>query len=146
MHELLKDCLPDGVYAECTLVRLDPEGSVTVAPAGGSRVLLRLGGRSPDLHKLRGTWLGLARPSSADQRSWKLEGGDELLLGSDGAFDQLVDRLDDLPESLGGLPRQTSLFEAARDALLRALEHVPQRDDITLVLLRRRHGGGDVSV
>ncbi len=41
MHDLLRDCLPDGIYVECTLVRLAVDGEATIAPAGGTRVLLR---------------------------------------------------------------------------------------------------------
>jgi hypothetical protein len=140
MHELLADCLPEGVYAECTLARLGPEGEATVAPAGGARLLLRRRGvPRPDLHKLRGTWLGLHAPSAADQRDWRLEDGDELLLGSDGLFDQLSDQHgDEVVERLGPLPQTATLFEAVRQLVEEALARAPQRDDITMVLLRRR--------
>ncbi|HMF10951.1 MAG TPA: SpoIIE family protein phosphatase, partial [Gemmataceae bacterium] len=88
MHDLLADCLPEGVYVECTLVRLHPEGAVIVAPAGGSRLLLRRGRQNKPIYvKLRGAWLGLARPSCGDQRTWTLQEGDELLLATDGLFD-----------------------------------------------------------
>ena len=134
MHELLESCLPEGVYAECTLVRLSPEGEATVAPAGGSRLLLRRRGSAADLLKLRGGWLGLFPPSAADQKSLTLAEGDELLLGSDGAFDQL--------DELAGAGRpgraSGSLLEDVRRLLHEALQKGPQKDDITLVLLRRR--------
>ncbi len=45
MHDLLETCLPEGVYAECTLVRLDPRGEAVVAPAGGTRMYLRRAAR-----------------------------------------------------------------------------------------------------
>ena len=41
-----------------------------------------------DLLKLRGTWLGLRAPTARDQQTWRLDAGDELLLGTDGMFDQ----------------------------------------------------------
>jgi hypothetical protein len=140
MHELLRDCLPDGVYAECVLVRLGPEGEATVAPAGGARLLLRRRGTPrPDLHKLRGTWLGLNAPSTDDQRDWRLEQGDELLLGSDGLFDQLSGaRGDEVVELLGPLAQAAPLFEAVCRLVEEALARGPQKDDITMVLLRRR--------
>jgi hypothetical protein len=140
MHELLCDCLPDGAYVECTLVRLGPEGEATVAPAGGARLLLRRRGTPrPDLHKLRGTWLGLNAPSAEDQRAWRLEQGDELLLGSDGLFDQLGEQhSDEVVELLGPLPHTAPLFESVRRLVEEALARGPQRDDITMVLLRRR--------
>ena len=139
MHELLEPCLPEGVYAECTLVRLSPEGEATVAPAGGSRLLLRRQGGPADLLKLRGGWLGLVPPSPADERSWTLAAGDELLLGTDGAFDHLAEM------NGAGLPDQppaVSLLADVQRLLRLALRQGPQKDDITLVLLRRRVGAG----
>ncbi len=91
MHDLLEDSLPEGIYVEGTLVRLEPDGAVTVAPAGGTRLLLRRQGGSTDCIQLRGGWLGLLPPSTEDQRSWHLQDGDELLLSTDGVFDQLAD-------------------------------------------------------
>ncbi len=140
MHDLLADCLPEGVYVEGTLVRLHPDGEVVAAPAGGSRLLFRRGRQgSPILLKLRGTWLGLARPSAADQHRYTLEDGDELLLATDGLFDQLHEHVSkDLAEFLGQSATDDSLFERVRDLLRQALEQAPQKDDITVVLLRRR--------
>ncbi|HVS37330.1 MAG TPA: PP2C family protein-serine/threonine phosphatase [Gemmataceae bacterium] len=147
MHTMLESCLPDGVYTECTLVRLDPKGEAVVAPAGGSRLLLRRRGASPDLMKLRGAWLGLFPPSAADQKTLSMAEGDELLLGSDGAFDHLDENAD--ASRLGGA--SASLLEDVQRLLQEALRQGPQKDDITLVLLRRlvsplRTGADDVSV
>ena len=38
MHELLGDCLPDGIYLECTLARLEPDGRGTVVPVTRGRI------------------------------------------------------------------------------------------------------------
>lgn len=138
MHELLSECLPEGIYAECTLARLRPDGEVTVAPAGGTRLLLRRAGAgAPDLLQLRGAWLGLGRPSPAEQRTWTLAEGDELLLGSDGVFDHLPDRDAAFFALFGRLPRPATLFDNTRAALGDALARAPQRDDITMVQLCR---------
>ena len=59
MHDLLCESMPEGIFLECTLVRLTSDGLATVVPAGGTRVVLRRGSRRPDLLKLRGAWLGL---------------------------------------------------------------------------------------
>ncbi len=137
MHRLLEECLPDGVYVECTLARLGTDGAVTITPAGGTRFLLRRGGRV-ELVRLRGGWLGLLPPSAKDQHALTLAAGDELLLGTDGFFDQLAALGEPVP---GDLQRPSSfrpLFDHARDLLQRALKAAPQVDDITLVLLRRR--------
>jgi hypothetical protein len=162
MHALLEDSLPEGVYVEGTLVRLEPAGAVTVAPAGGTRLLLRRPSGQLDFIQLRGTWLGLQSPSAADQRSWQLEDGDELLLSTDGVFDQLAD-LGPRPAELLAEVHEGTLFEAVERLLRQALELAPQKDDITMILLRRqapaapgpvtlpfpgrrRHEAGDVSV
>jgi hypothetical protein len=166
MHHLLKDCLPEGVYVECTLARLGPEGDVTVVPAGGTRLVLRRGGAGrTDLLKLRGTWLGLGAPSRGDQHTWQLDAGDELLLGTDGMFDQLLDHAgDEVFERLEGCANGRGLFDAVPQLLSETLRETPPKDDITMVLLRRRapveesaatlpfpgcsvrNGAGDVSV
>jgi hypothetical protein len=132
MHQLLESCLPDGVFVECTLARLTPDGEATLAPAGGTRFLLRRRGGRPDLKKLRGAWLGLHAPHAEDQHTLTLADGDELLLGTDGAFDSLADHGGDVPSDA------PSLLDAVRAVLREALRDGPQKDDITLVLLRRR--------
>lgn len=145
MHDLLATCLPEGVYAECTLVRLSADGEATVAPAGGTRLLLRRNGCSPDLLKLRGGWLGLFPPSATDQKSWTLAEGDELLLGTDGAFDHLTEANGGgLPHGLGR-PASVNLLADVEGLLRQALQQGPQKDDITLVLLRRRAGAAQPS-
>src|SRR5205809_823371 len=76
-----------------------------VAPAGGSRLLLRRRGEERvELLRMRGLWLGLDRPSPDDQHACALNEGDELVVGSDGAFDQLIEYAgssDGLPELIG---------------------------------------------
>ncbi len=148
MHDLLESCLPDGIYVECTLARFGSDGDVTVAPAGGSRLLLRRGGSNRlELLKLRGAWLGLSRPTTDEQRTWQLDAGDELLLGTDGVFDHLADlnggnvadALDDLSRDAEARP----LLEQVHERVRRALRAGPQKDDITMVLLRRREPGVD---
>jgi hypothetical protein len=138
MHKLLQDCLPDGIFVECTLARLSREGGALVAPAGGSRLLLRRGKGQTDLVKLRGTWLGLRTPSVSDQRSWVLAEDDELMLGTDGVFDQLAVEGEGLDVERLARAAQPSLFAGLRRLLEQALQKVPQKDDITLVVLRRR--------
>jgi hypothetical protein len=149
MHDILEDCLPDGIFVECTLARCTPEGDATVAPAGGSRLLLRRGGSGRvELLKLRGSWLGLHRPAATDQCRWRLDAGDEMMLGSDGVFDQLADQsggnlavaVDEMSRADGARP----LLDLVNDCLRRSLRQSQQKDDITMVLLRRRQPSEDV--
>jgi hypothetical protein len=160
MHGLLEECLPDGVFVECTLARLSHDGAVTIIPAGGTRFLLRRGGRV-ELVRLRGGWLGLLPPSARDQHSLTLDAGDELLLGTDGFFDQLATLGEPVPADLKRPSNLRPLFDHVRELLQSALRVAPQVDDITMVLVRRRaadaepatlpfpgpagrNGGGDV--
>lgn len=139
LHHRLEESLPEGVYVEATLARLRPDGQVVVAPGGGIRLLLRQRTQMRvALMRLRGGWLGFMAPSAHDQHSWALAEGDELLLGTDGLFDQVEAILArDLGEHLSGAP---GLFRAMERLLRDALERHPQKDDITLVLLRKRGG------
>jgi serine phosphatase RsbU (regulator of sigma subunit) len=137
MHQLFEECFPEGIYVEGTLVRLDRDGTVTVAPAGGTRLLLhRSGAAKSDQITIRGSWLGLAAPHPRDQHTWRLEPGDELVLATDGLFDQLADHPGDEP----GAWLQTSgngVFEQVKEQLHEALRQQSQKDDITVVALRR---------
>ena len=116
MHRLLEECLPDGVFVECTLARLRPDGAVTISPAGGTRFLLRRGGRV-ELVRLRGGWLGLLTPLDRDRHDLRLAAGDELLLGTDGFFDQLAVLGEPMPGDLQRLSNFRPLFDQARDLL-----------------------------
>lgn len=137
MHHMLESCLPEGVYLECTLARLDTAGQATVVPAGGSRVLLRRKGQvKPELLKLRGTWLGLFPPTRDDAHTWMIEEEGEMILATDGLFDHLDD--DVLGELAGVLHPSSTLFETCRDLLQRELSTRSQHDDITMIHLRRR--------
>ncbi len=138
LHTFLEGCLPEGVFVEACLARLAPGGQAVIASAGGTRLLLREGERGETaLHTLRGRWLGLTPPDEGDQWACALATGDELLLGSDGLFDQL---------GLSGRPGEVaaadlpggSLLGGVRRAVYAALREAPQRDDISAVALRRR--------
>jgi hypothetical protein len=137
MHEILSDCLPEGIFLECTLVRLDDAGRATISPAGGSRLLIHREHRPPSLVKLRGAWLGLRAPTVEEQYTLELDLHDELILATDGVFDQL-DEHDVCELTSAPLAAQATLFEVLRDRLEACLRVAPQKDDITLVLLRRR--------
>ncbi len=139
MHRAVERCLPEGVYVEASLTRLGPDGGVTVAPAGGVRALLRRAGGRAECHSLRGTWLGLHPPNFADQHSWALHDGDELVLATDGLFDQLASARGEMPDwnaILAAAPGE-GLFEAVCAEVRRDLGRRPQRDDITVVGVRR---------
>jgi hypothetical protein len=149
MHDVLADCLPEGIFLECTLVRLGNDGRATVAPAGGTRLVLRAAAGRPRVVKLRGAWLGLRAPSTEEQHVLVLGRGDELLLATDGVFDQL-DEQGGAEAVVRSLPQEGALFDVVRGLLEQSLACGPQKDDITLVLLRRRpaagRGAGDVPV
>ncbi|MBY0230590.1 MAG: serine/threonine-protein phosphatase, partial [Gemmataceae bacterium] len=135
MHELLSDSMPDGIYLEATLVRLLPDGDATVVPAGGTRLLVR-GRDGPRTVKLRGAWLGLRAPTRSDQHELHLAEGDELVLATDGVFDQLGEGDVDKAWRKG-----RTVFDVVRGLLEESLARSEQKDDITLVMLERQGEG-----
>lgn len=141
MHQLVESCLPEGVYVETALLRLTPEGDVTIAPAGGIRLLIRNRRENKlELIKLRGIWLGLDAPLLEDEHYCRLENGDELLVGSDGLFDQIIEHLGGSSELTTVIDRMNdsqNLLETMQMALEEALTTQPQQDDITVVLIQR---------
>lgn len=159
MHEMLADCLPDGIFLECTLVRLTTDGEATVAPAGGTRLLVHPLRSRPDVVRLRGAWIGLRPPTLEEQHRMRLGHGDELVLATDGVFDQLDDHggAEEVTRRVASIPG--ALFQALRQAVEDSVATGEQKDDMTMVLLRRREqadvvilpfpkprGGGDVPV
>jgi hypothetical protein len=158
MHRLLAECMPEGIYLECTLARLGPDGQTVVLPAGGTRMLVRSGTSRPQLLKLRGCWLGLRAPSHEEEHALALGPGDEILLATDGVFDQLDEAGGAEAVTATAVPGRATLFGLVSELLERSLARGPQKDDITMILLRRRwpghpgpggpttNGAGDVSV
>jgi hypothetical protein len=138
-HQLLASILPDGVYVEGTLLKLQPGGDVLVQPAGGTRLLLRRQGVTvPELLKYRGFWLGLMPPTADDQQRLRLGPGDELIAGTDGLFDQIDGHEGrDLDAHLRSAST-AELFDWITGLVRDSLEAGPQKDDITLLLLCRR--------
>ncbi|HKB35563.1 MAG TPA: SpoIIE family protein phosphatase, partial [Gemmataceae bacterium] len=110
--------------------------------AGGSRLLLRRRGENRvELVRLCGLWLGLDRPLAEDQQACALAEGDELLIGTDGAFDQLIDYEGSsagLTDLIDGSLGTGDVLGAMQGMLERALQERPQKDDITLVMMRRQ--------
>jgi len=141
MHQLLENCLPEGIFVEATLSRFSPDGAVTVFPAGGSRMMSRRAKQnSVNLHTLRGSWLGLASPDPADQLTILLEADDELLMGTDGLFDQLTCHTSERADTDGLTSRMSgraTLFADMKRILDEALKETPQADDITMVSMQR---------
>jgi hypothetical protein len=135
MHEMLCESMPEGIFLEGTLVRLDSAGMATVVPAGGTRLLVRRGSRRPELLKLRGAWLGLRAPSPDVQHRLALGDGDEILLTTDGVFEQLEDHDG---QGLLAAHHDGELFDSLCQRIEQSLASAPQKDDITMVLLRRR--------
>jgi Stage II sporulation protein E (SpoIIE) len=151
----LESVLPDETFVEAVLGRFGLTGEALLAAAGSSLPVLR---RSridrTEFHSLGGPLLGL-EIGSRDQRSWTLDPGDELLLATDGLFDQPCGderRLKvRLPDCLGThLSEGRDLHEAMIEVLGEALCAASQHNDITMVTLRRRErlrapGAGDAA-
>ncbi len=132
-------------YATFSLLRIDPDGTVTWAGAHEDLVVQRAVSGKCELFAPAGTWLG-ARHDIAHavvDQTLKLEHGDRLLLFTDG----LVEAMDQAREQFGLqrvcalLERSVALDEARLCTLLveQAKQFaVLQEDDITVLVLRYR--------
>jgi hypothetical protein len=128
--------LPIGVFVEATAARLDPSGQVSVGGAGDIQVISRqYEARSIALHRFGGPYLGFDIPAARSQRSWQLDPGDELLLATDGFFDQPTHNgllVENLP-ALHARHHKSSLLSTFQSVLGRVWAEHPQFDDTTLV-------------
>ena len=82
----------------------------------------------------------MSAPEPNQQQVWQLEIGDEVVMGSDGLFEQFATRrpLTDLVNHLiSGSENACGLFDLLSGVLHEALRESGQQDDITMVLLRR---------
>jgi serine phosphatase RsbU (regulator of sigma subunit) len=136
----LNCCLPSDVFVEATAARLDPSGQVFVGAAGATRVIYRQrGARSISLQHFGGPYLGIDIPVDRSQQSWQVDPGDELLLATDGFYDQPTDngRLAENLAELDAHLHESSLLSAANALLNRIWAEHRQFDDTTLVWIKR---------
>jgi hypothetical protein len=144
MGRELEAVLPGDLFVEASLGRFAPAGDACVAVAGACPVVLRQSGQDePTLYTLKGTFLGLELGIPRDQMVWALRAGDELLIASDGLFEQPADDDRRLKESLSRrlarrLAEGRTLHEATLETLTEVLRTYPQCDDITVVTLSVR--------
>jgi hypothetical protein len=143
LGKTLERVLPEGVFVEAVLGRFTETGEACLAAAGGCRPILKRAKSSEvEFHTLRGTFLGL-EIGERDQTAWRLEHGDELLMATDGLFDQPYDteqrlgaRLEELVRKPSGV--DMSLHEIVLKILQITLRRSAQFDDIMVVTVRHR--------
>ena len=122
--------------------RFASSGEAVLAAAGGSRPILRRSQvNQPEFYSLGGCLLGLEL-GDREQRSWSLKEGDELLLATDGLFDQPASEQERLGTRLADRCGQQlisggDLHGAVLAVLACVLEENAQHDDITVITLRR---------
>jgi sigma-B regulation protein RsbU (phosphoserine phosphatase) len=134
-RELVR-CLPDGVFVEATAARLDPSGNAAVGAAGLTRVIFRRHGTCfIALQQFGGHFLGIDIPEERSQQSWQLDPGDELLLATDGFYDQPTGdgRVAENLAAIDPHHHEPSLLDTAHALLKRVWADHPQFDDTTLV-------------
>jgi hypothetical protein len=145
----VSEVLPDDLFVEATLSRFTASGEMTVAAAGGCPVVIReaASGRAQCL-KVGGHFLGMDRYDLPPRvpLSSRLRSGDEVLMATDGLFDQPNGEAGPLQASLdrllsGPVRGKTSLHDAALRAIRDALKHRPQHDDIAIATVKYRGGG-----
>jgi serine phosphatase RsbU (regulator of sigma subunit) len=152
----LEAVLPDEVFVEAVLGLFSRDGRVFLVGAGCCSVAVRRR-REPgiELHEFGGYYLGIEQ-GERDQRALALEVGDEVLLASDGLYEQPCgeNRMlkADLPRRLGPcLAPGRELHDAILEILTEVLEACSQQDDITVVTVSHcatssQRGNGRVAV
>ena len=135
----LAGCLPDGIFVETVIANAKVCGNVDLAAAGFVQFLTGLIPEVEDI-KVGGAYLGIRSPESFSERSQTLKPNHELVLATDGVFEQpdgarlLRDTIRDRVNSSGNHSVHQAVLEVVETMLL---QH-PQRDDLTIVTLRRR--------
>jgi Stage II sporulation protein E (SpoIIE) len=136
--------LPGDLFIEATLGCIAPTGEATLAVAGACPVIIRQRDNDePTFHILSGTFLGLEIGVPRDQMKSVLNTGDELLIASDGLFEQRDDGDRQLKAKLAEhlrprLANGEALHEAVLEILADVLGNNPQGDDISVVTVRVR--------
>jgi serine phosphatase RsbU (regulator of sigma subunit) len=143
LSDVLEPVLPEAVFVEATLARFTPAGRAALSGAGFCRMALRrLGEDHLGLHRVGGPYLGMGS-GQRDHLDWEIRCGDEVMMASDGLFEQSDG---DFPRCQLGASlarRATAHLAAGRtlhDAILAVLEEAlrqyKQHDDITMVTIR----------
>ena len=143
---MLEPVLPEAVFVEAILACFTPAGRAAFSGAGFCRVALRRAGDDwIELHHLGGPYLGLGS-GRRDDLDWAIRVGDEVMMASDGLFEQ-PDSDSPRCQLEASLARRAAAHLAAgrtlHDAILAVLEEVlrgcRQHDDITVLTIRYRH-------
>jgi serine phosphatase RsbU (regulator of sigma subunit) len=145
VNDLLCVDIPAHMFVTCLALILDPaSGLLEFANAGHDVPYVRTGGGVAEL-RARGMPLGLMPGMAYEEKTFQMRPGDSVLLHSDGLAEaHNPDR------EMFGFPRVAALVggsaagEALIDAALAELEAFTgrdheQEDDITLVMIERRH-------
>jgi hypothetical protein len=145
LSDVLERVLPDAVFVEATLARFTPVGQAAFSGAGFCRVTLRHSGDDRlEIHRIGGPYLGLGS-ARRDHLEWAIRVDDEVMLASDGLFEQ-ADGVSPRCPLEASLARRAAAHLAAgrtlHDAILAVLEGVlqgcRQHDDITVLTIRYR--------
>ena len=147
LHAELRPVLPEGLYVEISITLIERNGTAHSAFSGRCwRLHCRQADRTLNVDRLGGLFVGLNVDWSEDSFEaceCQMDDGDELVLGSDGVFEQLTpdgrmlaSRLDELATT--PLPAGTSLHDLVWGLYESAAEECPPKDDATLLSVRRR--------
>jgi hypothetical protein len=145
MDRELTSCLPLGEFVEAAIARANSAGIVTIVAAGGIQFLYaRSPIEQPAIQTARGHWLGLGEVMNECREQANLDltaSGSEVVLGTDGLFDQANGEgvpLRKVLSSLQNADNGAALVETVKSAFLMATTNGrDQHDDTTIVSLRR---------
>jgi hypothetical protein len=143
LQNLFKDRLPEGLFFDAVVARFD-SNTVTVAPAGYARVLLRHGAhKEAELKCLGGGYLGIDYPvlQVGQQETWPFRPGDELTFATDGLYEHPL-KGPQLGDVILGVLARVADGKSLHEDVLRALSYASCRDDpsddISIATVRRR--------
>ena len=137
-----KGRLPEGLFFDAVVARFDPQ-TVTVAPGGRARVLLRHAAqKEAELKCFGGGLLGIDYPvlQVGQEETWPFVPGDELTLASDGLYEHPLKgpQLDEvILRVLARVGEGNSLHEDVLRALSYAMAQDVPCDDISIATVRR---------
>jgi hypothetical protein len=147
MDRELEGVLPEGVFVEATMAQfiVQSKGVARLCAAGYAAALLR--SNSVRLLPLGGMYLGLTSGIARTESELDFDSGDELLMATDGLWDQSCadttgePRLREyLPEVLKDLSQTDSMHDAVIECLKQAIQKSgKQQDDVCVVTVR--HSG-----
>lgn len=137
----LAACLPESFYIESWLFRFAPDRTVSATAAGRCYLIVRHDGDSAvQIEEYGNLYLGIGR-LEYDEQTWDFQHGDELVIATDGLYEQPSGSAllgTHLAVQLTGVGSSLTLHDAVVEEWEAAVATEGQFDDATIVSVRSR--------